>query len=733
MAKKIKCPRCKIDYDPVMTLDGDVVCPHCDNIEFIDSSTIDSTHFYLQQQQILKALDDQLQAVEHPVKLFITALIGQDNLAEDLLKNPAISPPLVERWWYYEFLLERIFFLKLDLSSDSLEESFVPSKATYEYLEPYVKEGIRAYRFIQDYQSGNILFGYLQENPQEYMVYLTAKKWLWSTSKKIALEILTKHPDSHPHLLMDFRGLTASIFSPQDPRLQQLNAGARIWTNLLQYSSADNFFKNLNSKHEDEFLSLLQSLEQTFPGKEFEENVEEEETYKDYWHYISPGVLQIFREALVLSSPIFMAFYSWSQSGQDFLDPSRFPSPVKGEELINEFLKFFSQHGAFRSIFFPVDKTIFFSVHNVKLFRLLLANYMLIQKTGTHAARKEVAAYRSRQMHEPSCWHLGMHLNIQTIFPDGTPMMCLNDIQGDQGGLEVDVLYYLGTTLAIIECKSDIAITPQIQEGYYQKLLNKIPFVRKYCENRGLVISDVRPQILCYVCGKKPLPEIDVFISEMQFLEYYVNQSGLFRWPGEKLFEQYPILAKIAWINIGYLRAYPIRLNNILGDSLFLINAHYKDGTILFTCPNSNKTFTCPVENMGDEIEWDRIEVLVLWDDGVHSVRDHLFLPPYLFEAYSADDEVYEAWIFHNSMQGQRFLYCASLDGVFGFCEDCKVFPLIPRGGNANKPGRSHAKAVCPKCHKEQDLHRFDGVCFAQYPELENKIEQVIQFKFGLK
>ena len=109
----------------------------------------------------------------------------------------------------------------------------------------------------------------------------------------------------------------------------------------------------------------------------------------------------------------------------------------------------------------------------------------------------------------------------------------------------------------------------------------------------------------------------------------------------------------------------------------------------------------------------------------------YLVLPPYWKEPYDDFACVYENAPFHDTIEGQKFLLTAVLNGVFGFCPNCKIVPLIPRGTNY-KPAHSSAAAGCIKCGYEEDLDRFDGVSFTDYPELKERVKNKIKERFQI-
>ncbi|KKM02785.1 hypothetical protein LCGC14_1780980, partial [marine sediment metagenome] len=113
------------------------------------------------------------------------------------------------------------------------------------------------------------------------------------------------------------------------------------------------------------------------------------------------------------------------------------------------------------------------------------------------------------------------------------------------------------------------------------------------------------------------------------------------------------------------------------------------------------------------------------------SIKDFLILPPYWEQIQNDNGFFGKSFYFHNTEYGQKYLHVAIKNGVFGYCEECKIFPLVP-SGKQYKPMQYSAKGICPNCDKSYNIYQYDLASFSENKELLASIKESFRLKYEI-
>ena len=217
-----------------MNIDHDIICPKCNKLRILKKNeTLDMIKS--NAIKLSKAFDEKLLSLEFPGNLFYVIIAEQGQIAERIqwvYRDPAAE--LIERWVLYQFVLERMQYLDLDITkTSSLEEK------DFSFLIPFAEEALKTHRIQNDVKKGECIFAIDHKNPLIANRYITAKKVLIGTTINIHKILEKKHPIRYPHLSLKLVGNNPTAFINNEYRKLDYNAALKVLTNLRYYTTHD--------------------------------------------------------------------------------------------------------------------------------------------------------------------------------------------------------------------------------------------------------------------------------------------------------------------------------------------------------------------------------------------------------------------------------------------------------------------------------------------------------------
>ena len=573
-----------------------------------------------------------------------------------------------------------------------------------------IENSLKFEHFERDFETNKIIAGELDG---KIHIYITDKKDIFATPLNIAEILIRINPYHYSENIIECKGYSPNILMSSHPIFQKWSLSAKIFTDLTRSSSTLLF--NVEDFQEPEFtIRLLNWMNQFFT-----------DTILSYYN--------IYATLNELFSPFIDDFF-----------PSLFVSEEMREKEITEeinekkeaikknteaLISYFSEENYFRKIIYRFKDCIILGVKNLSLFsKLIDSQYQIfIEKK-----RWDIRNYRSTINYEKNIWRLGFHLNLINYFEDLSPMLNLN-FPGPNGNLEIDIIFHNKEIFEIIECKSDIAIRFSTQESYFRKLLKKIDPLRKFLLDKGYDVKKINPSIVCDICVAKPPNVIDVFLSEIHFFENFSRKYGLYKWNGSTFFEIYPIIARIGWESLIHGIKPKIDLKYLIPTSnLILIKGEIENKNIKLMNEMGEDKIIADLElNLNNKMNWNGLPILIIWNNENQSIKDYLILPPYWEQIQNDNGFFGKSIYFHNTEYGQKYLHVAIKNGVFGYCEECKIFPLVPTG-KQYKTMQYSAKGICPNCDKSYNIYQYDLASFSENKELLASIKESFRLRYEI-
>ncbi|TKJ20451.1 MAG: hypothetical protein CEE43_12295 [Promethearchaeota archaeon Loki_b32] len=686
--KDLKCLKCGKIYDPVLRIkDSKVFCRNCEFLRIKKDLGPFEGLFSIGEKgdklKLLKAIEE----IQNTVPFFFHLLSYQDQISEELFNLGFYSVEHIKRWVYSQYLLEIIFTDKLsnhrfkDLKYDQdYKENFAPKREKLFFL---AEKAYSYDRYFKDLQNDKIAH---LDDGSRIELYLTKEKFFFATPKDIYEIIIRKNPFYYDEYIMDCKGYSPNILINIDSTMQEWSLSAKIFTDIAKYTSI--YPININHLKNPEISAQILRTHAT----------------DHIMNLISP------------SFPIIIIYYD---DHDNFLDYLRkfvsFGFFLRGisssednfQDRFKETFYYFSTQFNFRRIFYSLKDCYITTSSRLNFFsKILESQYQIFKKNK----KREIRVYRGIKNLEKSIWKLGFHLDVDLIFNSKRVMRNLK-VKCPEGEFEVDVVFHNKGKLEFIECKSDVALNLVRQEEYFRKMRNKINPLKNFFESRGYEIKHITPSMICQICVTPPPSDIDIYLSEIHLFEVLTRRNGLFEWDGMGFFDKYPIIARIGWENYIYSDNLNINLDHLLLHSN------------LFLRPTKIDELTNDYDfEINDSSKWESLNILCIYNKTEKKIIDFIFLPPYYRQNYNDFYTWDEALAFHTSIYGQRFLHIASKNGIFGFCPECMIYPLVPTG-YAYKPARFSAKGVCPNCNKSIDIEAFDRASFHKNEDLLKKVQ----------
>ncbi len=562
--------------------------------------------------------------------------------------------------------------------------------------------------FKQDFKTQKII---VSEQDGNTHIYITDKKDIFATPINIEQVIFKTNPWHYSNNILECKGYSPNILMSNDIIYQKWSLSAKIFTDLTKYSSIILF--NIEDFEEPEFaIRFLNWMDQYFS-----------DTRLSYYNLYTT-----LNELLTSFTDEFFPFLEiplelkYQKDSDEYNEKKEY---IKKE--IDEFISYFSEYNHFRKSIYQFKDCKIIGIKNLNLFSQLIdSQYQIFKKKE----RWNIRNYRSTINYEKKIWRLGLHLDLKNFFDSLNPMLKIL-FPGPKGNLEIDIIFQKGDVFEVIECKSDLAIKFSTQEKYYRKLLNKISPLKEYLKDKGFNIQQINLSIVCDICVAQPPSEIEIYLSEIHFFENFSRKYGLYKWKGSTFFEKYPIIARLGWESLIHGIELKMNLKDLITDSpLWLINGEIENNTIKFKNKIDKEIVITDIElNLDNKINWNELPILLIWNNVNNCIEDFLILPPYWQQSHNDNGFYGKSMSFHNSKNGQKYLNVAVKNGVFGFCEDCKAFPLIP-SGQAYKPMQYSAKGTCPNCDNSYDIDQYDLTSFSDNNELLKDIRESFYLRF---
>lgn len=686
--RDLECLKCGMKFDPVLRIeDSKIFCRNCESLRVRkDLGPFEGLFSIGERSDKLKFLET-IESIENIGSIFLHLLGHQDLICEELFKSGFYSVAHIRRWVYSQYLLEVIFTNKLaNTNYRDLKLKQEDQEKLANLREKLLMLAEKAYsydRYSKDLQNGKIV--HLNDG-SHIRLYITKEKFFFATPKDIYEKVIEKNPFYYDKYVMDCKGYSPNILININSIMQEWSLAAKIFTDIAKYASV--YPINIS---ELKYPEISAQILQTHATEEIMEEVS-----PSYPIIIIPkAYLNNFIDAL--GGPVALGFFfkRTEYLGENF------------QESFKDTFDYFSAPFAFRRIFYSFKDCYLTTSERLIFFSKIIESQFQIFKRNR---QREIRTYRGIQKLEESIWKLGFHLNVDHIFDSKTLMRNLK-IKSPEGELEVDVVFHSKGTLEFIECKSDVALNLVRQEKYFRKMRKKVIPLKNFFESRGYEIKKIIPSMICEVCVMPPPRDIDIYLSEIHLFEVLARRNGLYKWDGLGFFDKYPIIAHIGWENYLISDDLNIDLNHLLPNSNFILRPSNIDeltNNYDFEITNSSK--------------WQNLDMLCIYDKINRKIIDFIFLPPYYRQNYNDFYTWDDAIAFHSSIYGQRFLHIASKNGIFGFCPDCTIYPLVPTG-RGYKPARFSAKGVCPNCNKSRDIEAFDTASFHGNEDLLEKVK----------
>ncbi|MBN1214482.1 MAG: hypothetical protein JXA99_03465 [Candidatus Lokiarchaeota archaeon] len=686
--KVLKCLKCGKDYDPVFRIyDSKVFCLNCESFQIKKELGPFEGLFSIGNRKdklnLYKAVDE----IKNPFSIFCHLLGNQDQFTEEYFKSGLYPVEIIRRWTYSQYLLEIIF--KNKLSRNNLKDlkenqyNIEEIKIVRDKLFLLTEKAYSYDRFSEDFKNNELIY---LDSGSKIELYLTKDKFFFSTPNNIYDALIQKNPFFYNNYVMECKGYAPNILINVDSSLQEWSLATKIYTDIAKFASI--YPININ---ELKYPELSAQILQTHASE-------------DIMKPISP------------SFPIITIPFDYQNEFMDIL--SRFAALgffLKGieylgknfQESYKETFDYFSTSFKFRRIFYSFEDCYLTTSERLEFFSKLIESQYQISKKNE---KRNIRNYRGMKKLEHNIWKFGFHINVDHIFKNKELMRNIK-LTSAEGELEVDVVFYNDNKLEFIECKSDVALNLVRQEEYLRKMRKKIKPLKKYFESKGYEVEKIIPSMICEVCVTPPPKDIDIYLSEMHLFEVLTRRNGLFEWDGNKFFDKYPIIARLGWENYLYSDNINIDLSYLIQNSKTFLRSTTIDELI-----NKYKY------RKEDLSKWRNLDVLCIYDEKKKEIIDFIILPPYYRHNYNDSYTWDKALEFHSSYYGQRFLHIASKNGIFGFCPECLIFPLVPVG-YAYKPARFSAEGICPNCNKSIELEAFDKASFHKNEELLKKVK----------
>jgi len=701
------CPKCNKEYIPLLRVrDGELFCLNCEKFTILtDLNEIQST------LKISKAKDKnkliyKIKKIKYPINFFLLLLLYQNDISCAFHRLGYYPMELVQRWMFSQYLLELIYNFRVkDMEYKDVVDIELDENNFEESLDSYfqlVEKSISYDRYYNEIIDGSVIHADYGSSTD---LYITKKKKIFGTPLYFISEITRRNSYNYDNFNLESKGYSPNILKTTNPTFQEWSLSAGIYAAFVKYMSL-NFIDVNELKHPELTYLIIHTFYKHFKGSQitfYEElSLINEVFYKD--------VTQKFLKDLITHG----FFLPKAYTSEEF------------DDCYNDLIQYFSKTGVFRKIFFSFKDLTIFSFETLKLFEQLIESQYQIFFNNE---RWNIRTYRAITNFEKEIWRFGFHFNVQHIFNDKEPMMS-KTFSGPEGDFEFDAVFYNDGTLNLIECKSDIAIDILTQENYYRKLYKKIQPLGEYFKSKGLYVTEIIPSLVCQVCATTPPEGLNVFLTEIHFVESFSRKYGLFEWDGDKFFDKFPLIARIGWENARALEHIQMDLEHILPDSnLILIRGEYKGSYLSFIDRNTESKYRIKIEISDDRYEnWEELPVLLIWNANIKEIEDFLFLPPYWNEVYSDDNYWTKLLPYHDSQLGQRFLHIAVKNGAFGYCPECEISPLVPKGF-WYKPARFDAIGKCLICKNEFDIYKFDKSSFSENDELFDKAKKSLKYR----
>lgn len=711
ISKKLsKCPKCNTPYSPLMRIpDEKIFCKNCEDFQFILDKKLIFSHLLAAEMEDKSNLIRLIETMTNPTEFFLSLLIYQNTISNEFFNMGTYPSHFIPDWIHSQYLLELLYEKRIKtMSYNDINTEFEIDWDNFKdelgiYLN-FVEKSMAYDRFNRDLMNGDMVC--IKKN-KGLQGFITDKKYIFGLPLNLYNKLIIENPFHYKNFLLYCQGYSPNILKNIDAKLQGWSLSANIFTKFAKFASVYPF--QLNEINNIEYIIRLLSL-----------------FYKDDFKSSYFGIDGIniipkffFEEQIKLFEKFYtdgIFFYGLDVEQVPFVD------------LLNQVLSYFSENQNYRKIFYKLMDCMVFGYENIELFTNLMdAQYRIFKQN----LRREIRDYRAITNFEQKIWQLGFQLDIQNVFPDAKPILNLKPLS-PLGHLELDVGFYKDGDLELIECKTDLAIFLSRQFDYYNKLIKKLKYLRDFFNTKDLTLSEITPSIICQVCIAPPPKGINIFLSEIHLFEYLCRKYGLFIWDGVNFFDKYPIIARIGWENIDILELEPLSLEHFLNDSdLVLYKASYSEDRFHINIKDIEQVIEIKDNlSLNESIEWNKLNLLILKNNKSNSIEDYLFLPPYLLEHHNDNGYYGKSWTYHNSIHGQRFLHLAVKNGIFGYCKNCKIIPLVPIG-MMSKPMHSNARGMCPRCKRQFDLRQFDLSSFNDNEDLIQKSKTSIELRLN--
>jgi len=701
--KKILCSRCNSEVNMLMDENHQIICPNCSKIKFINKKDLKKSKIFKDVQSLIYQFNNELKKIKYPGELFLTVLDQQNSLSGEILDYPDMYLGLNDRWILLEYMLERMIAVNLDLS---LTHPTPPSKRKpidFNYLLPIAEEALKVQRSINDLEKGEIVYGY---NSQKQLERFITDRKIFHISTKIVIDFLIEtFPLKNNFYSLNLFGFNPYHFLEGDEENRYYNTSIKIFSDFSKQSSFNIIDEKLipNLRYLDLFGQLIMDY------------------IDDNGRLIEPltkNVIRTHKNAIPLLKQTFQTFLIGMPNKYQI---TKFTNL---EKFFIQSKTYFMDQKELHTLFFETGDYYVTSKLNLKLYWYML----LVLFDLSYPDKCVLRQYRCLKF-EKDTWRLGFHLDVDCFFPDNTPMINIFRTNGNNNEC-ADVLFHKNNELEIIQCKADMALPIKLQHKYYTKFLQDEKFVLEECKKKGLNVKKNNLVMFSRICIMIPPDEIKVFTHDFHLFEYLIGKYSLYQWSGESYFENHPILAKIAWLNYDKLNSELFDLSLFLDtDNLFLLIANFKDKKVHFNLKDKKFESVIPKLTENENVEWDELKVIIIWNNLKNTIEDYLFIPPYWRNSKLSTNEMVNAFYFHSTNEGMKFLYIGILNGIFGYCENCIQAPLIPRG-YPSKPYRISAKGICPICHGEYSL-LYDGYMFGENKELIDTLTKELIKRFS--